>query len=295
MTVEAAVSLRKPPNAAAISIAPAAVLVVGAMGIPLVFLVAVALQSSNAGVDAFHQVTLENFRRVLSDPFVWRVFARTFRVSALATGIAMACSYPVAWYLSRASHRARSLMFLLIMSPLLVSILARLQGWLILLGPGGVVPAVLQEIGFAVPPRGMIGTEAAIVVGLVHLVLPFGVLNLDVAFRNIDDTWILAARDLGATDSVLFWRVLFPLSIGGLIRAASAAMAVGVSIFATPALLGAGIRPVLSTLIYNQGLVSINWPAASLLAIVLVLGAMLLILGASWVVSMKYDVGWRKQ
>jgi len=254
----------------------------------------VALQANTSGADAFRKIDLAHLRVLTTDPFVWLIFARTFRVAAAATILAAVVSYPVAWYLSHTSPRTRRILFLLLMSPLLVSILARLQGWMILLGPNGIVPRALGFSGIPMPPRGLIGTEEAIVLGLLHLVLPLVVLNLDVAFRGIDDSWIRAAQDLGATGFVLFWRVLFPLTLGGLIRAASASLALCVSVYATPALLGSSIRPVVSTLIYQRALISINWPAASLLAIMLVTLSILLIAGSSWLVRRKLEGGWRQ-
>jgi len=272
---------------------PAALLVLGSIGLPLIGLVGVAVQANTSGADAFRKVDLVHLRGLIADPFVWLIFARTFRVAAAATLLAVIVSYPVAWYLSHASPRVRRTLFLLLMSPLLVSILARLQGWMILLGPNGMIPRALEVVGVRMPPRGFIGTEGAIVLGLLHLVVPLVVLNLDVAFRGIDDSWIKAARDLGASGFALFWRVLFPLTLGGLIRAASASLALCVSIYATPALLGSSIRPVVSTLIYQRALVSINWPGAAMLAILLVMLAILLIAGSAWLVQRKLEGTWR--
>ena len=284
---------RSPGTRSMWSAIPAALLVVGAIGFPLIGLVGVALQENTIGAHAFREINFIHVRRLISDPFVWVIFARTFRVTAVATLLAVILAYPAAWHLSRSSPRIRRILFLLLMSPLLVSILARLQGWMILLGPNGMIPKALNLLGLSVPPRGLIGTEGAIVVGLLHLLVPFVILNLDVAFRGIDDSWVMAARDLGASGLALFWRVLFPLTLGGLIRAASASFALGVSIYATPALLGSSVRPVVSTLIYQRALITINWPGASILAAILVLLAVLLISGSSWIVSARFEA-WRQ-
>jgi putative spermidine/putrescine transport system permease protein len=211
--------------------------------------------------------TLFNYRRFLLDPFYLGVLLTTLKLSVLVTAVTLLAGYPVALHLARAGARERALLMLLLVSPLVVSLVIRSYGWLIVLGPRGVVNAVLTGLG--VPPAKLIYTETAVVIGLAHVFYPFMVLAISSALQNIDPAILRAAQNLGAAPVRVLWRVTVPLSIPGVVAGSLIVFALSVSSFVTPALLGGPWVKVVAYLAWEQNLIVLDWAFAAAIAVIL--------------------------
>jgi putative spermidine/putrescine transport system permease protein len=215
-----------------------------------------------------HTFTLENYKRVFFDPYYLLALARTLRFSALTTVLVMTIGYPVAYYMLLTTARIRGWITLFILSPLLVSVIVRTFGWIIILGPNGFLDVLAKSVGLG---DGAIDhTEAAAIIGLANVLLPFFVLSVAASLQSIDPSIPLAAVSLGASPLRVFWRVILPLSMPGVLAGVLIVFALASSSFVTPALLGGSNFKVLAVLVYQQALILQNWPFAAALAVVLV-------------------------
>jgi putative spermidine/putrescine transport system permease protein len=152
---------------------------------------------------------------------------------------------------------------------LLVSVIVRTFGWVMIIGPKGLLQSLLGLVG--VDGVHFLHTEAAVVVGLVNVLMPFVVLAVVTSLQSIDPAVPFAAASLGAGPWRVFFKVILPLSLPGLLTGALIAFSLASSTFVTPAVLGGSQYKVLSTIMYQQALILQNWPFAAAVAITLVL------------------------
>jgi putative spermidine/putrescine transport system permease protein len=213
--------------------------------------------------------TLENYAKFLRDPFYLEILGRTLKLGLLATLAALVLGYPVAFHLSRAGGRTRAYLMLGILAPLLISVVVRSFGWLVILGPNGLVNSTLARLGLIEAPLRLLYTETAIVVGLTHVFLSFMVLSIAAALDRIDPALIRAAQNLGASPLHAFLRVSLPLSLPGVAAGCLIVFTLSTSAFITPALLGGPRVKVMSFLAYQQTLLLTDWPYGSAIAFIL--------------------------
>jgi putative spermidine/putrescine transport system permease protein len=220
--------------------------------------------------------TLKNYDRILWDTFYVEVIFRTLRLAFLTSCVTLIIGYPIALYLTVASRRQRAWIILFILSPLLVSVIVRTFGWLIILGPNGLIHSLFAAVGLQAEMP--LHTEGAVIAGLANVLLPFLVLAVATSLQAIDPAVPLAAASLGAGPWRAFRLVVFPLSLPGVIAGLLIVFSLAASSFVTPALLGGADYKVMSTMIYQQALILQNWPFAAAFAVVLVLVVFLVLL-----------------
>lgn len=221
--------------------------------------------------------TIEHYVAFVSDPFHYKVLATTLRVSLITTGVAIALGYPVAYLLS--VSRRKNLVLFFVILPLLMDVLVRAYGWVVLLSRSGLVNRGLVRAGLVERPVSFLGTETAVVLELLHEVLPFMILPLASVLQRIDPALREAATGLGAGAATAFWRVTLPLSIPGLLAGTLLTFSLAASAFVAPLVLGGGRVLMMSILIQQQMTALLNFPAGSAQAIVLVLLVSLLLIG----------------
>ena len=221
--------------------------------------------------------TLDHYVAFLSDPFHFKVLVTTLRVSLVTTAVALVLGYPVAYLLS-VSRRKHIILFLIIL-PLLLDVLVRAYGWIVLLRRNGLVNRTLVGTGLLDRPISFLGTETAVVLELLHEVLPFMVLPIASVLERIDPALPEAATGLGASPTTAFLRITLPLSAPGLLAGTLLTFSLAMSAFVAPLVLGGGRVPMMSILIQQQMTALLNFPAGSAQAIVLVVLVSLLLVG----------------
>ena len=226
---------------------------------------------------ALPEFTAANYRKIF-DLYYLRLFARTLQLGLVTTMICALLGYPLAYWLARARPRMQTIGLFLLIMPLMVSTVIRIFGWLVILGRKGLVNEAL--IGLGLEPWKLLYTETAVVIGLVNIFLPFMVLPLMAAIERIPPSLEEAARNLGANWRQMFLRTILPLSVPGLISGSLLVYSVSISAFVTPALMGSPRERMAGQQIYDEVLVSFNWPSASSLALTLVLMTLLLMFAA---------------
>jgi putative spermidine/putrescine transport system permease protein len=221
--------------------------------------------------------TLGNYTAALGDAFQWWILWRTLKLGFLTTVFALLLGYPLAWNLARASGRAKGMLLALLLSPLLVGVVIRSFGWMVLLADNGLINSLLRASGLA--PRGiaLMYNEFGVLVGTVHIYLPFMVLSISGALQTIAPDLELAARSLGASATKVFWRVVFPLSLPGVFAGCLLVFVLAVSSYVIPVLLG-GFKVITTPLLVVQTAIDVNnWPGAAAQAVVLFAASLLCI------------------
>lgn len=204
---------------------------------------------------------------MLQDPYDLAIIGRTVGLGLLVTVICLAFGFPIALLLARSTSRWAGLLLALAIFPLLLSNVVRTYGWLVLLGQNGVIGQVVSALGLPAPQ--LLYTETAIVLGLLQLFLPLAIVSCYSAVAQVDSGLDDAARGLGASRTRILWTVTLPLSIPGVIVAATLVFAGSTTAYTTPYLLGGSKQRMLSTQLFNYSTVSIDWAAASAVAIVM--------------------------
>jgi ABC-type spermidine/putrescine transport system permease subunit I len=223
------------------------------------------------------ELTFDNYGK-LFDLYYVRLFTRTLRLGLVTTVVCALFGYPLAYWLARARPRLQTLGLFLLIMPLMVSTVIRIFGWIVILGRKGLVNEAL--VGLGLEPVKLLYTETAVIIGLVNIFMPFMVLPLMAAIERIPPSLEEAARNLGANWSQMFLRTILPLSLPGLISGSLLVYSVSISAFVTPALMGSPRERMAGQQIYDEVLVSFNWPSASSLALTLVLLTLLLLFAA---------------
>ena len=214
------------------------------------------------------EVSLDNYARIWLDSTYQSLIVATLAQSVLASAAALIVGYPVAYFISRASARAKAAVIMIVLSPLLISVVVRSFGWVIVLGPDGLVSWVL---GFAgISGGNILHSRAAVIVGLTNVFLPFMVLSIATSLQAVNPAVPLAASSLGASPLRVFLHVTLPLSLPGILSGLLIVFSLSSSAFVTPALLGGARYAVLSTAIYEQTMILQNWPLGAALAVTLV-------------------------
>ena len=229
-------------------------------------------------------LTLEHYQRFFTDGFSLAGFCRTALMSLLVAISVTVLGYPVAYFLARSTTRWRSVVFALALAPELAGVVLRTYGWLIILEDRGFINDMLLQLGFISSPLPLSKNLFAVVVGLTHVVLPFGILSLMTSIQGIDPNLERAAQMLGASRLAVIRTIVLPLSVPGIVSSMLIAFTMAASAYATPALLGGAGFKVLATMIYEQVLFYIDWPFASVMAM-----ALLLMMLAISFVGVRYE------
>lgn len=223
--------------------------------------------------------TLENYISILGDAFYLGIILKTFWLSVVVTVCSIAVGWPLAYFLWKVPPRFKALCTLGVVAPLLISIPVRNYGWMVLLGDTGLINKALLAIGLIRQPLRLMFTDAAVVIGLTHVLMPFVVLSVLATLERIPDHLTEAARSLGAGRFTAIRLIVIPLSMPGLLAGATLVFCVAVSSYVTPALMGPSGAKYSATLVYQQFISVFDWPrGAAIAAILLAITALALIL-----------------
>jgi len=214
--------------------------------------------------------TLENYGRFLLDPFYLNIIWVTVKVGLITTLVCCILGYPVAYFLSRTRSKRIDLYVFLLISPLMISTVIRIFGWIVLLGKEGIVNKFLQILPFIHESVQIMYTLPAVIIGLTGLLLPYMVMPLMSSIESIPRPMEEAARNLGANSFQVFYKVLLPLSIPGLVSGSLLVYLIAISALVTPALMGFPKVRMLGNQVYDEVLTSFNWPFAASISIIMI-------------------------
>lgn len=222
------------------------------------------------GTGAMQEVfTLATWLKVFTDSFYAELILNSISTSLLITVLTLLCSYPIALYLHRSSGLWRSVLLVLVIAPLLTSAVVRTYGWIVILFENGLINNALAAVGIG--RVRMIFNKTGVTIGLTEILMPYMILALMAGFGKLDARIEEAAASLGASPMRVFRHIVLPLTLPGIALGSLLCFVLAVSSFITPKLLGGGRVFLLATEIYDQAIVTLNWPVASALSILILL------------------------
>jgi putative spermidine/putrescine transport system permease protein len=277
-------------NAAGWSLTAPATLYFGLLlAVPLVLTFVLSLQGFDTNLGGIlDSRSVRNYAAVLSDPYYYTIFLRTFVLSLLVTVLCVLVGVPEAYFLFRMRDPWRSLCLVMVLGPLLISVVVRTLGWSILLGREGLINTLLLKLGIVDHPLQMIFTFGAVTIAMVHVLVPLMVLSVWTSLTRLDPAVSQAARSLGAGRFKVMWRVVLPQITPGILSGSLIVFALTASAFATPALIGGRRLKVVATTAYDEFLGTLNWPLGAAIAMVLLLINVVIIVGYNRAVERRF-------
>ncbi|KWS28750.1 ABC transporter permease [Pseudomonas syringae pv. syringae] len=267
--------------------APALALYIGLLVLPLGLTLVLSFNvfDYQVGVKS-DSYTLANYVAVVTDSYFYEIFLRTFWISALVTLLCVLIGVPEAYILSRMGTPWRSIFLILILTPLLVSVVVRAFGWSLLLGADGLINQVIQFMGGR--PVKLLYTPFAVVIALVHVMLPFMIIPVWTSLQKLDPTAEQAALSLGASQAKVMRLIVLPQVMPGVLSGSLIVFGLAASSFAIPGLLGGRRLKMVATVIYDQYLSELNWPMGATLAVALLLVNLLVMLSWNRMIEGRY-------
>ncbi|WP_285423520.1 MULTISPECIES: ABC transporter permease [unclassified Pseudomonas] len=266
---------------------PALALFVGLLVLPLLLTLVLSFNvfDYEVGVkgDAW---TFAQYLNLVTDSYFYEIFLRTFWISALVTLLCVVIGVPEAYILSRMGTPWRSIFLILILTPLLISVVVRAFGWSLLLGADGLVNQAIQALGGR--PVKMLYTPFAVILALVHVMLPFMIIPVWTSLQKLDASAEQAALSLGATQAKVMRLVVLPQVMPGVLSGTLIVFGLSASSFAIPGLLGGRRLKMVATVVYDQYLSELNWPMGAAIAVALLLINLLVMLSWNRLVEGRY-------
>jgi ABC-type spermidine/putrescine transport system permease subunit I len=257
---------------------PAILLLFVFLIMPLTGMVEMSFRTSGTNAPYGDGFTTSHYVRVLGDSFFMTTLLRSLVTAAIVTVLCLIVSYPLAWHLSKARGGKALLLYACIASPLMTGVLVRNFGWMIVTAIDGPLNASLIGLGLISRPLRLLFTQGLVVMALVHVFVPFMVLPINNALRNINPALSEASLSLGAGRVSTFLRIILPLSFPGIQPGVILVFVLSVAAYVTPALLGGQMVNLMPTLIIRELTGTFAWPFGSTLAIVMSVGTLSIVI-----------------
>ncbi len=213
--------------------------------------------------------TFDWYAKALGEELYIRVFWNTFEIALLVTFLCLLLGYPLGFLMATTTPFWATLGFIFVLLPLWTSVLVRTYAWMVLLGRNGVFNRTLIDAGIITDPIPLLHNFNGVLIGMVHVLLPYMVLPIYSAVRKVDPAIPAAAAGLGASGFSIFWRIYLPLTLNGIFAGGVLVFVLSLGFFITPALLGGGRVIMIAVLIEQQVREALNWPFAAALSAVL--------------------------
>lgn len=227
------------------------------------------------------RLTFEHYQRFL-DPIYINVLIRSVVLALISTGICLVVGYPFSMILASKDFNSKKIMLMLVVVPMWMNFLLRTYAWMTLLERNGIINSILSAL--SLPHLNILYTENAVILGMVYNFLPFMILPIYSVMSKIDQSMIEAAEDLGGNSFTVFKRVIFPLSLPGVLSGFTMVFLPAVTTFVISRLLGGGQFMLIGNVIEQQFLSTGDWSFGSALSVIM----MILILFSMGIMS-KYE------
>jgi putative spermidine/putrescine transport system permease protein len=274
-------------NGLALFILPSALLFALFFFLPIGLMAVMSLLTGNPVVAPHVDITTRHYARIIDDPYYLEVIWTTIRIGLWTTLISLLIGYPLAHWMARIRSRAgHALLLMAVLAPMLTGIVVRTFAWMALLSDKGVINQTLISLGLITQPLQLMYNETGIIIGLVHIYVPFMVLTLTGVIGRIDERLEQAAENLGASPLRAFVEVTLPLSLPGILAGSLLVFALAISAYVTPILLGGFQIMTLPVLIYQQISANFNIGFAAALGMVLLFVSFILVVAYNRVLGL---------
>lgn len=222
--------------------------------------------------------SLDNYARLL-DPLYAEVLLHSLNMALIATLACLILGYPFAWFLARLPNNVRPLLLFLLIVPFWTNSLIRIYGLKIFLSTKGYLNEFLLWSGVIETPLRIMFTPAAVIIGLVYILLPFMVMPLYSSIEKLDKPLLEAAKDLGANKFQTFIRIIIPMTMPGIIAGCLLVMLPAMGLFYVSDLMGGAKNLLIGNVIKSQFLNIRDWPfgAATSITLTVVMGLLMLV------------------
>ena len=229
--------------------------------IPLFLIIFFAFTRSDNGTYTF---TLQNFEELMQ-PMYFRIFYRSLKLALISTILCLLIGYPAAYIIAKSKASRQSVLLMLVIIPMWMNFLLRTYAWSAILGRNGVLNTIFTSIGL--PAMNILYTDTAVMLGMVYNFLPFMIIPIYTILTKMDQDLINAAKDLGANSAQVFTKVIFPLSMPGVVSGITMVFMPAVSTFVISKLLGGGQFMLIGNLIEQQFMSVGDWHFGSAISI----------------------------
>lgn len=243
--------------------------------LPMLLILLYSLMSQGNSIVSF-QLTFNNYIKFFTDPDFLLILWRSLGIALETTVICLAIGYPIAYFISRTSQKTQNILILAITLPMWINMLVRTYAWIGILSGDGLVSSILSLFGLE--NTELLYTQTAVLIGMVYNFLPFMILQIHTSLTKMDKSLLEAASDLGANRVQTFLRVIFPLSLSGVVSGITLVFLPAVSSFFIPKLLGGGQFFLIGNVIENQFITVGEWNFGSAISMIMAVIMVLLMM-----------------
>ena len=237
--------------------------------VPLLIILIFSLSASSKIGNLSMDFTLDRYVQFF-EPIYADVFFRSIKLSLYSTAFCLILGYPVACIIANKKMKMRNFLILFIILPQWTNFLLRTYAWMSILKDNGPINAFLINIGLIKEPLTLLYTDGAVLMGMIYNFLPYMILPIYTVILKIDKAYVEAARDLGASGSTTFRKIILPLSMPGIVSGIIMVFMPAISTFVISDLLGGGHSMLMGNLIQNQFLAARNWQFGSAISMILI-------------------------
>ncbi len=274
------------------AIAPALLLFIVFFVLPFGVMATLSLLTGNPVSNPNVTFTLRHYVRLLDSDLYIDALVATLRIGLITSALSLVIGYPLAHWMARMrSQLGHALLLVAVIASMLTDIVVRSFAWMTLLADRGVINTTLAALGIIGKPLPLMYNEFGVIVGLVHIYVPFMVLTLIGVIGRIDLALEEAARNLGANRLRTFLEVTLPLSMPGILAGSLLVFALAISAYVTPVLIGGNNVLTLPMLIYQQVSASFNPSFAGALGVVLLAVSLVLVLAYNAILARLAGAG----
>ena len=258
-------------SSAWIMLVPGLVILLVCLAIPLLRVLAPSIFSEG--------YPFQSYVEFFKDEYYLKIFLRTVKIAVITTAVCMVGGIPTAYFISRCDKKWRGLLLAASIFPMMTNSVIRSFAWINILGSNGIINKFLLALGLADEPMKLLYTDFAIIIGSIYLFLPLMIVTVTGVMENIDDDMMEAAQSLGAARMEAFMKVIFPMSLPGIIVGGILVFTGTLTAYTTPQLLGGNSNMVMATLIYQRAMSVSDWTGASVIAFIMIVVTLAVIKG----------------
>ena len=254
-----------------ILLSPALVFITALVVVPMAFILVYSFYENLDLAQDVPAFQFGNWQELLTDSYYRTAIWKTLRLSLIVTVLAAVLGYIPAYVIAMTRYRHKWLLLLLLIIPFWISFIIRTLSWIHIFGNQGALNGLLRLLGLTDAPLSMMYTEFTVIVGFIHVFLPYMILNIYVSLEGIDQNLEPAARTLGATPWQAFKEVTLPLSVPGLAAGCLLVFVLTGGSYVTPLILGGPSDFLFGNLVYDAVVTELNWPMGATLSFALLL------------------------
>lgn len=258
-------------SSAWIMLVPGLVILLVCLAIPLLRVLAPSIFSEG--------YPFQSYMEFFKDEYYLKIFLRTVKIAVITTAVCMVGGIHTAYFISRCDKKWRGLLLAASIFPMMTNSVIRSFAWINILGSNGIINKFLLVLGLADKPMKLLYTDFAIIIGSIYLFLPLMIVTVTGVMENIDDDMMEAAQSLGAARMEAFMKVIFPMSLPGIIVGGILVFTGTLTAYTTPQLLGGNSNMVMATLIYQRAMSVSDWTGASVIAFIMIVVTLAVIKG----------------